>query len=162
RGYPAGPGGCLQGVTKPDHAHRADVFERRGKHHRKWRRRKRFATAGSWWIALVCAVPLFLTACKGSDCVDFYHAAAQQVDLRENKAASKLVEAGLNRTGNDPVCNYKFRILKARLAFSQRPRETLQLLETSPPPELQSGEFQVRRKQLQGEAEGALGHYQSA
>jgi CHAT domain-containing protein len=105
---------------------------------------------------------VFLAGCNGPSCADLYQAANQKLERRENKEALNLVEAGLKRTQNDPVCNYKFRILNARLTFSQKPKETLQFLETPVPPQLELSEFAVRRKMLQGEAEGVLGHYERA
>jgi CHAT domain-containing protein len=62
----------------------------------------------------------------------------------------------------DPVCSYKFRILKAEIIVSKDPAAALTLLDTPPPPELSTGEFAGRRKTIQGLAYAWHKDFQSA
>lgn len=81
---------------------------------------------------------------------------------QRDPSASKFVEDGFRETLGDPVCNYKFRLLKAQTRVSTRPKETLELLITSLPRELVATEFEVRKKLLQGQAFSALGQHHDA
>jgi CHAT domain-containing protein len=90
-----------------------------------------------------------------------YVVAQQKTDQRD-PSASKLVEESFRETRSDPVCNYKFRILKAQILVSRRPKETLELLAVPVPPELVATEFEVREKLLQGQAHSSLGAYHDA
>ena len=93
-----------------------------------------------------------------------YEEAQSQLQFGEIDAALKAADQGFQRThDNDPLWNYKFRILKAEALVGQgRASESLQSLETDPPSQLAGGAFAVRRRILQTRALCRLGKYQEA
>ncbi len=93
-----------------------------------------------------------------------YSDTVAQLQSGDIEAALQSSEQGLQQTQNtDKVWNYKFRILKAEALVSQgRATDSLNLLETNPPPQLTGGESLVRRQIIQARALCRLNKYPEA
>lgn len=93
-----------------------------------------------------------------------YTEAYAQLQSGDIESALRSAEQGFQLTSNtDLVWNYKFRVLKAEALVAQgRASNSLDALETDPPPQLAGGEFAVRRRIIQSRALCRLGKYPEA
>jgi CHAT domain-containing protein/Tfp pilus assembly protein PilF len=93
-----------------------------------------------------------------------YAEANSQLQYGEVDIVFKLSDQGFQRTqSTDRLWNYKFRVLRAEALIGKgRASDSLESLETDPPPELASGEFSVRRRLVQARALCRLGKFPEA
>lgn len=110
---------------------------------------------------------ILLSGCapRQPDFAALYTRAAHEFERGDLAAASRDAEDGFQQSEKqDPIWNYKFRILLANvyLWMGGLGTKALHLLDTAPPPELATGEFAARRKALQGSFLTGKGKFEEA